>query len=141
MRAAFDAKFWGYWRVVHALVAKIADGGSITLVTGAAARAALPGTSGVAAVNGPLEALSKELAVELAPIRVNTVSPGLTATEAYDGLPNEAREAMFAGAAARLPAGRTGLPQDIAHAVLMTATNAVVTGSTLDIDGGAHLAR
>ena len=141
LRAAFDAKFWGYWRVIRALAAKLSATGSVTLVTGAAARAALPGTSGLAAVNGALEAMARVLAVELAPRRVNTVSPGLTATEAYAGLPDEARAAMFAATAARLPAGRVGAPDDIAQVILLAMANPFLTGSTLDVDGGAHLAR
>lgn len=141
MRAAFEAKFWGYWRLTKALAPSLSAQGSITFVTGAAGRAALAGTSGVAAVNGAIEALAKVLASELAPLRVNTVSPGLTVTEAYDGMPEEARTQMFAGAAARLPAGRTGHPSDIAQAILLAALNPFMTGTTLDIDGGAHLAR
>jgi NAD(P)-dependent dehydrogenase (short-subunit alcohol dehydrogenase family) len=141
LRAAFEAKFWGYWRVVRALAPKIAHGGSITLLTGAAGRAALPGTSGLAAVNGALEALARVLATELAPVRVNTVSPGLTATEAYDGMPAEARAGMFAAAAAKLPAGRIGKSEDIAAAIVMAAANPFLTGATLDVNGGAHLAR
>lgn len=141
LRAAFDAKFWGYWRVIHAMAPKLSAQGSITLVTGAAARAALPGTSGLAAVNGALEAMAKVLAIELAPRRVNTVSPGMTATEAYAGLPDDARTGMFAATAAKLPAGRIGTPDDIAQAILMAAANSFITGATLDVDGGTHLAR
>ncbi|MFN3993103.1 MAG: SDR family oxidoreductase [Tabrizicola flagellatus] len=141
LRAAFDAKFWGYWRVIRALAPHLAATGSVTLVTGAAARAALPGTSGLAAVNGALEAMARVLAVELAPRRVNTVSPGMTATEAYAGLPEAARDGMFAATAARLPAGRIGAPEDIAQAILLAAANPFLTGATLDVDGGAHLAR
>jgi NAD(P)-dependent dehydrogenase (short-subunit alcohol dehydrogenase family) len=141
LRAAFDAKFWGYWRVARALAPKLPAHGSITLVTGAAARAALPGTSGLAAVNGAIEAMARVLAVELAPCRVNTVSPGMTATEAYAGLPEEARKGMFAATAAKLPAGRIGAPEDIAQAILLVAANPFLTGATLDVDGGAHLAR
>jgi NAD(P)-dependent dehydrogenase (short-subunit alcohol dehydrogenase family) len=141
LRTAFEAKFWGYWRVIRALAPRLSEAGSITLVTGAAARAGLPGTSGLAAVNGALNAMSKVLATELAPRRVNTVSPGMTATEAYDGLPEAARDSMFAATAAKLPAGRIGAPEDIAHAILMAATNPFLTGATLDVDGGAHLAR
>jgi NAD(P)-dependent dehydrogenase (short-subunit alcohol dehydrogenase family) len=141
LRAAFDAKFWGYWRVIRALAPKLSAQGSITLVTGAAARAALPGTSGLAAVNGALEAMAKVLAVELAPRRVNTVSPGMTATEAYARLPDEARKSMFSATAAKLPTGRIGAPEDIAQAILLAAANPFITGATLDVDGGAHLAR
>ncbi|MFN3294024.1 MAG: SDR family oxidoreductase [Gemmobacter sp.] len=141
LRAAFDAKFWGYWRMVRALAPHLPASGSVTLVTGAAARAALPGTSGLAAVNGALEAMARVLAVELAPRRVNTVSPGMTATEAYAGMPEAARDGMFAATAARLPAGRIGAPEDIAQAILLAAANPFLTGATLDVDGGAHLAR
>lgn len=127
--------------VIRAVAPLLSATGSVTLVTGAAARAALPGTSGLAAVNGALEAMAKVLAAELAPRRFNTVSPGMTATEAYDGLPDEARNGMFAAAAGNLPAGRIGAPQDIAAAILLAMANPFITGATLDVDGGAHLAR
>ena len=66
-------------------------------------------------MNGALEAMSRVLAAELAPRRVSTVSPGMTATEAYAGMPEAAREGMFAATAAKLPAGRIGAPEDIVH--------------------------
>jgi NAD(P)-dependent dehydrogenase (short-subunit alcohol dehydrogenase family) len=81
------------------------------------------------------------LAVELAPRRVNTVSPGMTATEAYAGLPEEARRGMFAATAAKLPTGRIGAPEYIVQAILLAAANPFLTGATLDVNGGAHLAR
>jgi NAD(P)-dependent dehydrogenase (short-subunit alcohol dehydrogenase family) len=111
------------------------------LVTGAAARAALPATAGLAAINGELEAMAKEQAVELAARRVNTISPGMTATEAYAGIPKEARAGMFSANAARLPAGRIGAPKDIAQAILMAAASPFFTGATLDVNCGARLAR
>lgn len=141
LQRAFAAKFWGHWRVAQALAAKLPATGSITFVTGAAARAALPGTAGLAAVNGALEAVAKVVAVELAPRRVNTVSPGLTATEAYGWMDRAARDGMFADAAAKLPARRIGQPEDVARVILLAASNPFVTGATLDVDGGAHLAR
>lgn len=141
LRRGFEGKFWGYWRVIRALAPHITAGGSVTLVTGAAARAAVPGTSGLAAVNGAIEAMSKVLAVELAPLRINSISPGMTATEAYAGMPAPAREGMFQATAAKLPAGRIGQPSDIAEAVLLAATNSFLTGATIDIDGGLHLPR
>lgn len=141
LRRAFDAKFWGYWRIIQSAAPILSANGSITMITGAAARAAMPGTSGLAAVNGALEAMAKVLAVELAPLRVNSVSPGMTNTEAYAGMPPEARDAMFAAAAERLPAKRIGSSDDIAQAVLLSIGNSFLTGTTIDIDGGAHLAR
>ena len=81
------------------------------------------------------------LAAELAPKRVNVISLGLTDTEAYGSMDQQQREAMFAGAAAKLPAGRTGQPGDIAEAVVFALTNRFLTGAVIDIDGGLHLPR
>lgn len=95
---------------------------------------------GLAAVNGALEAAAKVLAAELASRRVNTVSPGLTDTEAYAGL-DAAREAMYAAAADKLPVDRVGRAEDITQVILTAVSNPFITGATLDVDGGAHLAR
>jgi len=76
VRVAFENKFWGYWRVTQAIASKLPADGSIVMVTGAAGRAALPGTSALAAVNAAIAAAAQVLAVELAPRRVNVISPG-----------------------------------------------------------------
>jgi NAD(P)-dependent dehydrogenase (short-subunit alcohol dehydrogenase family) len=81
------------------------------------------------------------LAVELAPRRVNVVSPGMTATEAYDWMAPEQREGMFSRTAANLPAGRIAQPEDIAEAILFAVANRSLTGATLDVNGGTHLPR
>ncbi|MDP2810441.1 MAG: SDR family NAD(P)-dependent oxidoreductase [Rhodocyclaceae bacterium] len=91
LRAAFDSKFWGYFDTLQAALPTLADRGSITLVSGAAARVALPGTAGLAAVNGAIERMGLTLAKELAPRRVNILSPGLVDTPAYDWMAPEAR--------------------------------------------------
>ncbi|MGA2709745.1 MAG: SDR family oxidoreductase [Steroidobacteraceae bacterium] len=136
---ALHMKLTGYLNAVQAAVPQLAERGSITFVGGAASRAALPGTVGLAAVNGALEAATRTLARELAPRRVNLVSPGLTDTEAYDTLPAQTKAAQFAAVAARLPVGRTGLPDDISHAIRFVMNNPFVTGTIVDVDGGAHL--
>ena len=141
VRAAFENKFWGYWRVTQALVPRLPSDGAIAMVTGAAGRAALPGTSGLAAVNAAIAALAQVLAVELAPRRINVISPGMTETDAYAWMEPKQREAMFAGAASRLPAGRVGQPDDLADAILFALSNRFLTGAIIDVDGGAHLAR
>lgn len=117
------------------------EDGSATLVTAGSARAALAGTSGLAAINGALEAMVRPLAAELAPLRVNAVSPGLIATPWWDGMPADQREAAFAKAAAWLPARRIGTARDVALAVLLVAANTYVTGTVVECDGGAHLAQ
>ncbi len=141
VRAAFENKFWGYWRVTRALAPKLPDDGAIVMVTGAAGRAALPGTSALAAVNAAIAAAAQVLAVELAPRRVNIVSPGMTETEAYGWMDSQQRQAMFAGAAAKLPSGRIGQPDDLADTILFALLNRFLTGAIIDVDGGVHLAR
>jgi NAD(P)-dependent dehydrogenase (short-subunit alcohol dehydrogenase family) len=137
-KAAMDSKFWGAYRVSRA--AKIKDGGSLTLISGFLS--VRPSASSVlqGAINAALESLARGLALELAPVRVNAVSPGLIATPLWSGLAAEKREAMFAGAAAHLPARRVGQPQDIANAVLFLATTPFATGSTVRVDGGGAIA-
>lgn len=139
LRRAFDAKFWGYVTTVKAALPRLAPTGSITLIGAATARAGMPGTAGIAAVNGAVEALVKPLAVELAPIRVNGVSPGLVDTPWWDGMPEDARRAYFAQAAAALPARHVATADDVAEVVAVAATNPNLTGTVIEADGGARL--
>jgi NAD(P)-dependent dehydrogenase (short-subunit alcohol dehydrogenase family) len=137
-KIAMESKFWGAYRVARA--AKICEGGSLTLVSGflsvrPSANSVLQG-----AINAALEALARGLALELAPVRVNAVSPGLIATPLWSGMTNDKREAMFASAAQRLPARRVGQPEDIANAVMFLVTTPFATGSTVRVDGGGAIA-
>lgn len=136
-RAAMNSKFFGAYRVAKA--ARVNDGGSITFVSGLLSRR--PSASSVlqGSINAALEALGRGLALERAPVRVNTVSPGLVDTPLYAGMAEADREAMFAKAASRLPAGRVGRAEDIATAILFVASNPFVTGSTLTVDGGGTI--
>jgi NAD(P)-dependent dehydrogenase (short-subunit alcohol dehydrogenase family) len=137
--AALNMKLIGYLADAKAALPTLAERGSITFLGGAAGRFAMPGTVGLAAVNGALEAATRTLAKELTPRRVNLVSPGLTQTEAYAQMPEVQRTEMFANAATRLPAGKTGEPHEIAPVVALCVTNRFVTGSVFDVDGGARL--
>ena len=84
---------------------------------------------------------TRALAKDLAPVRVNVISPGMTAgTGAYLKIPETVREEMFASIAQRLPVGRVGRPEDIAEAALMLMTNGFITGVVLDVDGGGLIA-
>ncbi|SFM64902.1 SDR family oxidoreductase [Methylobacterium pseudosasicola] len=137
-RASMDSKFFGAYRIARS--AKIRDGGSLTFVSGflstrPSATSVLQG-----AINAALEALGRGLALERAPVRVNTVSPGLIDTPLHAGLSSEGRQTMFEGAAKRLPARRVGQPEDIAQAILFVATNPYVTGTTVTVDGGGTIA-
>jgi NAD(P)-dependent dehydrogenase (short-subunit alcohol dehydrogenase family) len=139
LRRAFDAKFWGHVTTVQAALPYLAPAGSITLLGAISARAAMAGIAGLAAVNGAVESLVKPLATELAPIRVNGVSPGFVDTPWWSGLPEEARRAYFAQAAAVLPVRRVATADDIADAVVLAATNPNLTGTVIETDGGARL--
>jgi NAD(P)-dependent dehydrogenase (short-subunit alcohol dehydrogenase family) len=138
-RAAFDSKFWGQYQAARYGAPGILDGGSITLFSGSNSQRPLPQASVRAAINGAIEGLTRALAVELAPIRVNAVSPGPVDTPLHDHLPEERREALFQAVAASLPLKRIARPEEIAQTVLYLMTNGFTTGSTLFVDGGYTL--
>lgn len=139
LRRALEGKLIGYWQSLQAMLPILRRDGSVVMLTGAASRTALPGTAGLAAVNGAITQMAQTLARELAPLRVNVVSPGLVDTPAYDGMPAEARRAMFEAAAGSLPVGRTGQADDIAAAIELLLDNGFATGALLDVDGGARM--
>ncbi|NWD48292.1 SDR family oxidoreductase [Pseudomonas gingeri] len=136
-KAAFDTKFWGTLAVAKAAAAHIKPGGTLTLTSGFLSRRTVPGTLVKTTMNAAIEAVAKILAVELAPIRVNVISPGLTDTEAYQGMDPKVRGAMLEQAAATLPARRFGRAEDIAQGFLFVIDNPFISGATIDIDGGA----
>ncbi|MQS11628.1 SDR family oxidoreductase [Streptomyces kaniharaensis] len=139
LATGFDAKFWPQVRVLQAALPHLRADGSVTLITAASARAAFPGTAGLAAINGALQAMVPPLAVELAPLRINAVSPGVIDTPWWDRVPTDQRKALFDGLAATTPAGRVGRAEDVARAIHMLAANTFVTGVVLDCTGGANL--
>lgn len=140
LEAAFRVKLFGMLRLVRAALPFLARDGSVLLVSGAASRRIIPGHVGLGALNGAIESAGRQLARELAPIRVNVLSPGLVRTEAYDPMPAGQREAMYAARARALPVGRIGRPEDIAAAALHLMQNGYVTGTVQDIDGGGLIA-
>jgi NAD(P)-dependent dehydrogenase (short-subunit alcohol dehydrogenase family) len=137
-QASMESKFWGAYRIARA--AKIHDGGSLTFVSGFLSKRPSPTSVLQGAINAALEALARGLALEKAPVRVNTVSPGLIDTPLWAGMAEADREGMFERTAAKLPARRVGLPEDIAQAILFVATNSFATGSTVTVDGGGTIA-
>ena len=139
LRGAFEAKLWGYLTTIKAALPHLSADASITLVGAISARMGIAGAAGLAAVNGAVESLVAPLARELAPIRVNGVSPGLVDTPWWDGLPADARAAYFDSSAAALPVGRIGSAEDVAACVALAATNRNMTGTVLECDGGARL--
>ncbi len=139
LRGMIEAKFIGPYVTAREVLPYLADGASITLFSGVLSRRPSAGATGLGAVNAAVEALTMGLAQELAgTARVNCISPGMVATEAYAGMPEETREGMYAQVGGSLPVGRVGRASEIAQAVIMAMTNGFLTGSVLDIDGG-HL--
>ena len=134
-----QSKFWGpYLCAKHA---RINPGGSIILFSGILSRRPGRNDAVLASVNAAVEALGRALAKDLAPVRVNVISPGMTAeTGAYLNIPEATRQNMFASIAQQLPVGRVGRPTDIAQAALMLMTNGFITGIVLDVDGGGLIA-
>jgi NAD(P)-dependent dehydrogenase (short-subunit alcohol dehydrogenase family) len=139
-RETFDGKFWVQVTAAHAGARHIRSGGSITLFSGGAAHRAMKGMVNIAAVNGALEAVVPVLALELAPTRVNAISPGTLATSYWTGVPEERLKEIFGRMAKALPAGRVGTADDIALAVAFLVQSAFVTGTVLRVDGGLPMA-
>lgn len=135
VRATMEGKFWGAWRVARE--AEIRPGGSLTLVTGFLSVRPRPNSAIISAANGALESLARALALELAPARVNAVSPGVIDTPIRAAMPEAARKEMLAKTAAALPVGRVGTAEDIAQQIASFMTNGFATGSIVYIDGGA----
>lgn len=135
--AAMNGKFWAYYRVARA--ARLTAGGTLTFVSGGLGHKPAPGAALVSAINAAIEGLTRGLAIDLAPSRVNTVCPGMIDTPLWDRMSEADRGAMYQRAEATLPARRVGHPDDVAQAILMLMTNPFATGSVLIVDGGALL--
>jgi NAD(P)-dependent dehydrogenase (short-subunit alcohol dehydrogenase family) len=139
LREAFDGKFFAHVKAIQAALPYLRGDGSVTMVTAVSARAAFAGTAGIAAVNGALETIVGPLAVELAPLRVNAVSPGVIDTHWWDGMPADQRQAYFDAVAGVSPVGRVGRPDDVAQAITYLASADFVTGTVLECTGGSNL--
>jgi len=136
IRAAVEGKLFPY--LFAAQQARVT--GSVTFVSAASARTAMGGLVGLAAANGAIERVVSPLAADLAPVRVNAVSPGVVDTGWWDFLPEEQRAAQFAAVAGSLPAGRVGTAEDVADAIRYLVGAGYVTGSVLPVDGGFTVA-
>lgn len=132
VQAAFDAKFWGQYRLAKELAPAILPGGSMVFTSGVAAHRAYAGFSAVSAMNAATEALARALATELAPIRVNTVCPGFVETTPPSGRYERVKSLLPS-----LPLERLGAADEIAEAYLYLMDSTYSTGTVLVVDGGA----
>jgi NAD(P)-dependent dehydrogenase (short-subunit alcohol dehydrogenase family) len=139
VKEAFDSKFWGQYVTVRAALPYLNNASSITLTSGVYGIRPPKGATTLASINSAIDGLVRGLAVDLSPIRVNVVSPGIVDTPMYEGMPEEQRQGMFTGIGQQLPVGRVAKPEDIAQSYVYLAKNGFTTGSVVLIDGGAHL--
>ena len=139
LRSGFDGKFWLYFAFAQESLPYLSASGSITFVSAISARAANPGTAGLAAINSAIEGLVKPLAVELRPRRVNAVSPGVIDTPWWNWMDDDQKQSAFAKFAGATPAGRIGTPKDVAQSIVFLIGNSFMTGCVLECDGGIRL--
>lgn len=136
-KAAYD-KLWGYAKVVRVGAAYLAEDGAITLVSGSPARKIRPAQSPLSCVGASVENLVRCLAVEMAPVRVNVVSPGTVDTAMFDWMGDEKQSKLAAMTASHL-IKRAGTSEEVAQGILFVMQNGFVTGTTIDVDGGRIL--
>lgn len=138
-RRAFELRYWAALAAVKYGSQHIRKGGSIVLTTGIAGQRPRKGWVIAASVCGTIEALTRALAVELAPIRVNAVSPGIVRTNLWQSMSAPERERLFETVGNSLPVGRIGEAHDIAQAYLFLMQEGFATGQTVVVDGGTVL--
>lgn len=139
VRSYMEGKFLGSWACARYASPHLAPGGSITFLTGGTGARPKLGFAAVTPVLAAVEALSRSLALELAPIRVNTIRPGFIDTDMWSFLSDAERDGMRTKARDSLPARRVGTADDIGRAALYLMTNPYVTGSVLEVSGGELL--
>jgi NAD(P)-dependent dehydrogenase (short-subunit alcohol dehydrogenase family) len=138
-RGFFQVRFFGALNAVSIAAKHIRPDGSITLTSGSARTRPGAGWSVASSLCGATTSLAGALAVELAPLRVNVVEPGIVCSPLWSGVSAQDQQAMYDQQAATLPAGRVGKVDDIAQAFLYSMTQSFMTGTSIPVDGGALL--
>jgi len=137
-QASFD-KLWGYANVVRFGAEHMSQDGTIVLVSGTPARRAKPGQVSLASVGGAIEAFVRTVAPEIAPRRLNVISPGFIDTPMVP-LKGKEREELYQKNTANHAIPRAGTADEVAQGILFLIENDFVTGTTIDVDGGWLLA-
>jgi len=138
-RNYFNIRYWGAFTAVKYATPFINAAGSIVLTSGIASNRPHKGWALGASICAAMEGFARAMAIELAPVRVNIVSPGVVRTGLWDGMPKSDREAMYANIGSALPVQRVGEPEDIARAFVYLLEQPYGTGQTLIVDGGTSL--
>lgn len=139
VRGYLEAKFLGTWACARYAAPHLRAGGSMTFLTGGTGARAKLGLAAVTSTFAAVELLSQSLALELAPIRVNTIRPGFIDTDFWDVLPSADLEEIRAKVRGKFPARRLGTAGDVGHAAIFLMTNPYVTGTVLEVSGGELL--
>lgn len=135
---ALESKVFGAVHVAHA--ARIIPSGSLTFVSGMLGIRPSGNATILSVINAAVDALARALATEMAPVRVNCVSPGRIDSPWWDFLSIEARKTLFEKTAALVPVRRIGRPEEVAALILHVMQNTFVSGAILHVDGGASVA-
>jgi NAD(P)-dependent dehydrogenase (short-subunit alcohol dehydrogenase family) len=135
----YAVRHWGALATIKYGLAQMRGGGSITLTNGMIAHRPRKGTALSTAMAGGIEHLTRGLAVDLAPIRVNAVCPGAIRTQVWNSIPAENREQQFKSMTERLPISRIGEPNEVAEAYLYLMRAGYTTGQVLLVDGGGSV--
>jgi len=139
LQLSFDTKVIGPTMLAKYFAPRIKPDGSFVLFSGVHAFKLNVGYLGVGITNGAVDFLARWLAVELAPTRVNAISPGVIDTGAWDSLGDDGKRDYYQHIADSNPAWRIGTPEDVAGAVMFAMTNTFMTPMTLKVDGGEPL--
>jgi NAD(P)-dependent dehydrogenase (short-subunit alcohol dehydrogenase family) len=134
--SGFAVRFWGALTAIKHAQKRIREGGSVTLTDGMIAHRSRKGAALSTAIAGSIEHLTRALAVDLAPIRVNCVCPGAIRTDVWNVIPAEQREERLKRMTERLPIKRIGEPDEVAEAYLYLMRGGYTTGQVLRVDGG-----
>ncbi|MGF6880473.1 SDR family oxidoreductase [Paraburkholderia sp. MM5477-R1] len=133
---AFEVRYWGALKAVKYAAPLIRAGGSITLTSGVASSRPLPAWTILSSILGAIESLTRTLAVELAPLRVNAVAPGVLRTALWDNMSKADREILYDHIAGKMPVQRVGEASDVAQTYLYLMQQGFSTGQVIVVDGG-----
>ncbi|MCW3106358.1 MAG: short-chain dehydrogenase, partial [Segetibacter sp.] len=135
----FTIRFWGAFAAIKYGVPFIKEGGSITLMSGNFGQRPAKGYSLGATICGAMDAFTRAMAVDLAPLRVNNIAAGVIKTNLWNNLSDADREGFYKHLESTLPLKRIGEAEDVAEAFVYLMKQPYVTGQSLVVDGGAVL--
>ncbi|CAE6477264.1 unnamed protein product [Rhizoctonia solani] len=139
---SFDVRYWAIMTAAQHIYKNklINPGGSITLTIGTANYRPVPGFAIASGVAGSVESSTRGLAIDLKPIRVNTICPGIVDTEIFNSMPEGMKEELFRTRGKAIPVGHIGKPDEVAEAYLFAMNCTYLTGQVIIVDGGSTIA-